>query len=331
MRSAYRRWTAASIVMSVLALGGAEDSRAQLKGHYIPGFTGLENGSQPPPSISLFVPFYLYTTDEIKDDDGNSIGDELGADARINVSFTGLGAAWVTNLKILGGNLGGNVVPIAYIKARIEGNSLDVPGEFQFTDISVTPAQLGWHTPRADYVAGYTFFAPTGEWELGGDNNTGLGMWSHLFQAGTTLRLDDRRAWSLSTLGGYEIHSEKKDIELQVGDILTLEGGLARSFYKIEMVGERPVPKRIINLGLVYYGQFKVTQDTGPVATPLLEGKEDRVFGVGLEGNVIFVPTGTVIGLRAVPEFGARNRTQGWTFMLTLAQGVKSLAREGEH
>ena len=328
MGSAYTRSIAASIVMTGLVLGWADDSAAQLKGHYFPGFTGLQNGSQPPPSVSLLFPVYLYTTDEIKDDDGNTI--ELPEDARVNVGFTGLGAMWVTRLKILGGNLGGSVVPIAYIKSRSEGNSLEVPGEWQFTDISVTPVQLGWHTSRADYVTGYTFFAPAGEWELGGDNNTGLGMWSHLFQAGTTLRLDDQRAWSLSSLGSYEIHSEKEETEIQVGDILTLEGGLARSWYKVEMVGERPEPKRIINLGLVYYAQFKVTEDTGPLLTPLLEGKEDRVFGVGLEGNVIFVPTGTLLGFRALPEFGARNRMQGWTFMFTFAQGVKSLAREGE-
>lgn len=72
------------------------------------------------------------------------------------MGFTGLGAMWVTRLKILGGDLGGSVVPIAYIKSRIEGNSLDVPGEWQFTDISVTPVQLGRHAPRSDYVAGYS-------------------------------------------------------------------------------------------------------------------------------------------------------------------------------
>jgi hypothetical protein len=54
--------------------------------------------------------------------------------------------------------------------------------------MAVNPVQLGWHTPRADYLAGYTVFIPVGEWELGGDDNTGLGMWSTL-PGGTTLRL----------------------------------------------------------------------------------------------------------------------------------------------
>jgi hypothetical protein len=42
------------MVVGVLLSSGSSAS-AQLKGHYIPGFTGLENGTQPPPSITLAV------------------------------------------------------------------------------------------------------------------------------------------------------------------------------------------------------------------------------------------------------------------------------------
>jgi len=159
-----------------------------LKGHYIPGFTGLQNGSQPPPSINLILPVYWYTTNDIKNDAGQSIG----AQPRVNAAFVGAGVAWVTNLKIAGANLGGSVVPVAFLKSRIEGASLNVPGSFAFTDITAQPVQLGWHTKRADVVVGYSFFAPTGKWELGGSDNSGLGMWSHDFQAGTTLYFDTR-------------------------------------------------------------------------------------------------------------------------------------------
>ncbi len=327
MRSKRYRRLAALIFWSMLAIGLAREADAQLKGHYIAGFTGLQNGSQAPPGINLLLPVYFYTTDDIKNDDGESVGDNL---PRINVSFVGLGVAWVTNAKILGANLGGSVVPIDFIKSRIEGASVDVPGEFQFTDISVQPLQLGWHTKRADFVVGYSLFLPTGKWEVGGDDNTGLGMWSNDFQAGTTLHLDDKHQWSFSTLGTYEIHSDKEDTDLKVGDILTVEGGLGRSFYKIKMMGETPVPTLITNVGLVYYGQFKVTEDSGPLLTPLLEGRKDRVFGAGVEGSVIIPKAGLVFGLRVEPEFGARNRTQGWTFVLTAAYQLKSLVK-AEH
>ena len=40
--------TTAVVLTAAIVLGGAQDARAQLKGHYIAGFTGLENGSLKP-------------------------------------------------------------------------------------------------------------------------------------------------------------------------------------------------------------------------------------------------------------------------------------------
>ena len=309
--------------LSVVLAAGAQ---AQLKGHYVPGFAGLQSGTQPPPGISVFLPVYFYTTDDIRNDDGES----FGASPRVNATFLGPGVALVTNAKLLGGNVGASVAPLNFIKSRIEGNSLDVPGSFAFTDMYVQPIHLGWEKPRADFVAGYGFFAPTGKWEQGDDDNAGLGMWSHLFQAGTTLHLDTTHEWTLSALGSYEIHSHKKDTDLKVGDLLTVEGGLGKTFLKLEMVGGKPVPTLVTNLGLVYYGQFKMTSDKAGQGTSLLEGSKDRVFAVGLEGNVIIPKSKMVYGLRIEPEFGARNRTQGWTFLLTVAYELKSLVRSPE-
>jgi hypothetical protein len=325
MRRTCERSAAAVIAAGMLLAVLATDAGAQLKGHYVPGFTGLQNGTQPSPGISIFLPVYFYTTDDIRNDDGESIGDG----PRVHVTFTGPGAAWVTNAKVLGANLGGSAAPIALIKSRLEGNALDVPGSFQFTDIFLQPVQPGWHTPRADFVAGYGLFLPTGKWDLGGDDNAGLGMWSYLFQAGTTVNLDAGHTWSVSTLASYEIHSHKEDTDIKVGDILTLEGGLGRTFLKMEMVGERPVPSLITIVGLAYYGQFKVTSDEGGQLTPLLEGRKDRVYGLGPEVTMIIPQSRLVFGLRVEPEFGARNRTQGWTIMFTGAYELKSLSKEG--
>jgi len=295
---------------------------AQLKGHYVPGFTGLQNGSQPPPGVSVALPIYLYSTNDFR----NDAGDATGIDANIDVTFVGPVIAWVTNAKILGANLGGAVAPIAFIKSRIEGASLDVPGDCAYTDMFVQPIQLGWQKTRADFVVGYSLFLPTGKWEQGGTENSGLGMYSHDLQAGTTIRLDSEHKWTVSTLGTYELHSKKNDSDIKVGDILTLEGGLGRSFIKVAMMGESPVPTRVTNVGLVYYAQYKMTADEAPVITPILAGRKDQVFGVGAEGNVILATSGWVFGVRALNELSARNRTKGWTFMLTIAKEIASLA-----
>ena len=214
MRSAFL------FVAGFLSLATAHDAAAQLKGHYIPGFTGLMDGTQPPPGISIALPVYFYTTNDIR----NDAGDKLGVSPRINVTFLAPVVAWVTNVEVLGANLGGSIVPVAFIKSRIEGNSLDVPGSFAFTDIEVQPLQLGWETKDANFVASWGVFLPTGKWEQGGRDNAGLGMWSNLFQAGTTLHLDTKQLWNFSTLGSYEIHTHKRGSDIRVGDILTLEG-----------------------------------------------------------------------------------------------------------
>jgi len=121
----------AALLAAATLAGAPGTASAQLKGHYVPGFAGLQSGTQPPPGISVFLPVYFYTTDDIRDDDGNSIG----ANPRVNASFLGPGIAVVTNVKILGGNFGASVAPLNFIKSRIEGNSLDVPGSFAFTDM----------------------------------------------------------------------------------------------------------------------------------------------------------------------------------------------------
>ncbi len=87
--------------------------------------------------------------------------------------------------------------------------------------------------------------------------------------------------------------------------------------------------QQITNVGIVYYAQFKVTGDTGtgPIADELLAGDKDRVFGVGAEINVFLPKSKLLLGARLVPEFGARNRIQGITFLLTVGYQAKSLVR----
>jgi len=307
-------------VVGLLAFSGT--AQAQLKGHYIPGFTGLNNGSQPPPSITFAVPVYVYPTDTIKDDNGDTVGGQ----PHITALFTGLSVIVVTNAKLFGANYGFQVVPVDWMKSRIEARSLDVPGSLAFSDLNIAPLWLGWHTPRADFVAGWSMFIPTGKWELGGSDNAGLGMWSNAFQFGSTLHLDDRHAWTTALLGTYEVHSHKRDSDIRAGDIFTLEGGTGKAFYK--KVSGTPIPQ-ITNVGLVYYAQMKVTSDTGtgPIADKLLAGIKDRVFGIGGEVNMFLPKPKLLLAVRLVPEFGARNRTQGLTFLFTIGYQAKSLVK----
>jgi hypothetical protein len=314
-----RKSLCSALIALLLDLGPAH-AVAQLKGHYYPGFSGIENGTQPPPGLSLFTTLYFYTSNNIKDDEG--VAHDL---FRVNAFDAELGFAWVLPYQLLGGNLGGSVVPLAFTKSRLEGASFDAPNDFSFTDISLQPVQLGWHKTRADFLTGYTLFMPSGKYEFGGSDNSGLGMWSHLFQAGTTLRLDVERSWSFSTLGSYELHSKKKHTDIRVGQIGTLEGGLAHTWYRMTVAGGTEVPSLITNVGLVYYWQFKATGDEGPLLTPLLAGRRDRAIALGWEVSAAIPASKMALGFRALSEFGARNRPEGWTFLLSAAYVLEPL------
>jgi hypothetical protein len=151
-------------------------------------------------------------------------------------------------------------------------------------------------------------------------------MWSHDLQAGTTVRLDNKRQWATSGLATLELHTTKKDSNLQVGNILTLEGGTGRAFYA--PVQGSPIP-RIINVGAVYYGQFKVSADSGsgPLLDPRLADGKDHVFGAGAEVSVFLPKAKLLLDARLLGEFGARTRPQGTTILFTIGYQLKSFLK----
>ncbi len=63
-----------SLVCLLLAiLLGPLCTHAQYKGDDIPGFLGLSNGTQAPPGLYLGSLAWVYPTDTIKDNNGNSV------------------------------------------------------------------------------------------------------------------------------------------------------------------------------------------------------------------------------------------------------------------
>jgi len=271
---------------------------AQLNGFNIKGDQGVKSGSQAPPGIYYGAPFYWYGTDTVKDEDGRA----FSTTGELNMFLGGPLVNVVTTKKVLGGNYGFMaVLPFANVRAelpRLDNNP--APG---ISDMYVQPFNLGWHTNRADVLAGYGFFAPTGRYAAGANDNTGLGMWGHEVFAGSTVFFDEKKAWHAATTGAIEFHSGKEDTDARVGTLFTLEGGLGRSF----LMGAASV-------GLSYYAQWKLTEDT-LIGLPalILQGK-NRVAGLGPEVTIPIATKNTVYGFltaRYQWEMGARTTTQG--------------------
>ncbi|MCP2026532.1 hypothetical protein L1276_001676 [Flavobacterium sp. HSC-32F16] len=296
-------------------------SNAQLKGGHILGAMGLQSGTQTPANtLSVYVPGYLYDASSLRD----ANGDKSIANPDITMFITGVGANYVSDLKILGANYGATIL-LAFASNTIQGNSIDSKNSLAFTDMYVQPLQLGWHNKRADFVFSYQMYLPTGKFTAGASDNAGLGMFMNEFSAGTTLFFNDKKTLHFSALVSYEINGKKKDTEIKTGDILSIEGGLGKTFYM--MNAEKTAPKGILNAGLIYYLQYKVSNDKIPVGNLVLEPDKDRVGALGAEVNYFHIGCTTSAGLRWVSELGAESRFQGNTFFLTLAH-VFSLTKE---
>jgi hypothetical protein len=293
---------------------GAE---AQYKGDHIPGFIGLESGSQAPPGLYVGDLVYVYHTDTIKDNKGNAVN----LPGRLTSTADAILVSLVTNYKVFGGKVGASL-GIPFIKNRIQFNSLDVHTNFAYTD-TFAGATLGWELKRADVTAGYNLYMPTGKFEPNANDNTGLGMWGNEFTIGSTVYLDQKRTWNAAATFALEFTTDKKDTNIHVGDLGTVEGGLARTFYK-KTRGPIPI---VMNLGAAGYAQFKVTGDSGSDIPPALRGLKDRVFALGPEFNIFLPGPRLSLVARYEPEFGARNRTQGQTFVFSIVWVAKSLVK----
>ena len=304
----FMRITALSAIVVIGLLTATPSAYGQFTGENIRGDYGVNSGSQGPPGIYAIIPYYQQNSDRIKDASGNLVLPETfqGFDLRFVIPTV----YGVTSKKILGGNYGFTIAP-PFTNFAPERTSAQT-GEYHWgiSDLYVAPINLGWAKDRADFIVGYAFNAPTGKYEVGGSDNTGLGMWSHEIQAGTTVYLDHAKKYTVATSAFLELHSKKKDQDIRVGDILTLEGGAA---YNIEKIGGA--------FGMGYAYQGKLTDDSGtdvPVAAlrvTNLYGK-NRVFGVGPDLTTGVFEHGRTIGMlnfRYFWETGSRSSFEGGT------------------
>ena len=275
------------------------EAQSQYSGHNLLGDYGLRVGSQAPPGryVGLFLPYYK--TETIRTGTGGSLDFEGGLDVFAAVPFV----IWVSDYQILGGNFGMlAAVPVSDLSLELA--RADLKGEtFGLADVYVVPFGLGWHTDRADFTTSYAFTAPVGEYEAGANDNHGFGMWSHEFSVGSTVFLNEDKSLHAAAAGFYETHTAKRDVDVKVGDIFTLEGGVGKSF------------SPDFTLGLAGYAQWKVTDDSGADIPALLRGHKDRIYALGPEFALL---QGGVV-IRYFTEFGGRNTFQGQNLMVSIA------------
>lgn len=252
---------------------------AQYVGYPLLGIEGLQAGSQLTPGYYFSLGYYDWYNIGLYDPQGQRIGQDVSF--RANVFFTPA-VHGTTKLKILGANYGFAVtewVLNGLVNVVTPSRSFSRSSAYGFGDMYVQPLILGWHKPHADITLGYSFWAPSG-------GNHGLHQWQNEFDAGTTLYLDAARKWNVSTQLFYDWIGTKNDKDVKVGDLLTLEGGAARTFFK-----------GAGSLGAAYAAQWSITRNSGPDIPSGLPVTNGRVFGVGPEFNMPVFAKGKNLGV----------------------------------
>ena len=314
------RQSALGLIAAMLC---AVPAHAQLNGENLLGDMGVKSGSQPAPGLYVSSIYYRYFTDAIKDPNGKPLSLDPSGNASQTIQAAMPAVLYVTPKKVFGANFGMMaVLPIAKGSLEAPGLGLSEQASTGLSDLYVMPAQLGWRFRRADAIVGAGLFVPTGRHSAGASDNLGKGMWSYEVSGGGTLYLDSQRSVNLSTTAFWETHGKKDGAvragnvtidQVRVGQLLTLEGGVAKSFLH-----------GAAHIGAAYYAQWKVTADEFGLSPSVPNIStipvKHRVFGIGPD---VTIPIGTktrlisLINVRYLWEQGARLKTQGQTLIIT--------------
>ncbi len=265
--------------------------------HYVAGVEGIKGASIPPPGFYVRDYNVFYTAGRMNDGDGDKVPMDFNAFVYANV----IRGIWVADGKVLGGNFVMDaLIPLQYTDIKAGGFKDD---NFGIGDIYVEPAALAWHGKQWDAALGYSFWAPTGEFDAMNPTKPGLGFWGHMLTFGGTYYFDTNKTWAVSLLNRYEFNMEQEDTDVTPGQTWTLEWGLSKSL------------KPTIDVGVVGYYQLQTTDNSGAAG-----GNRPQRAGVGPEIVMLCPKLMLFTSLRYNYEFFAENRPQGHTIALTFTK-----------
>jgi hypothetical protein len=210
----------------------------------------------------------------------------------------------VTKTKFLGADFGFAIV-VPVMKQRLTTDFLPNRGfgTYGASDFYVMPLQLGWHRSRADVLFTYGFVAPTGDFSSDQFFNTGLGMWTHQFQLGTTYYLDKMKTWNASVLSTWEINGTKTGTTIKPGPGVTLEYGFGRRMHHY-----------LMNIGVAGSYYRKLALDSGTAVA-----FHDQENSIGPEFSYVFPKAHLSFLARYESQFDVRGRTSGQLIFASLS------------
>ncbi len=287
------------VVLSVLPTPGAAQ---QDLGHKMAGTLGLDAGSQAPQGLYVGERAFFYRSEVAKDRNGNALPVGLDLDTFAN----GIGIVGVLKVEAIATYVSASVaLPVAHVAMNTDRPEVSID-RFGLADLYVQPLKLGWRWRHFDLGVGYGFYAPTGDYEPGGQGNVGRGQWTHQFSVGGTARPDAAGTWTFSALASYDLNGKKRGVDVTRGDTVQVQGGVGKTLF------------RFLQVGVAGYGLWQVRDDSGADLPPVLRGVRERAYGVGPEIGALIPPIRCRLTARYEWELGARARTEGQLFLFGL-------------
>ncbi len=275
-----------------------------VRGVYTPGFNATNSGVMPEPGLSYANTFMDYSFDQFRPARG-AIAEPRNAAVFIDINAF----EWVTRKKILGANYAlAALLPVS-------NSSISVPalgaiaGGGGLSDSFYQPLTLGWHFKRADIQVAYGFFVPTGRFTAGATNNTGTGHWTHSPTAGQTFYLTRNKRTSVSAYQLYEFHTTQKGTRIHPGQTFNLDYSLMQI---LPLQKEKKGKLTLLQFGLVGYGQWQTSNNSGPGVDPALPAHY-RVNAIGGAANVILPARKASVGFKLFKEFSNSSTVQGYS------------------
>jgi hypothetical protein len=265
-----RRTVLAIVILAiVVACCPGSPLLAQQKPQWVPGQMGLNAGILPDPGFTYVNITINYDASTFDAPNGKSIP----VTGTYNVWAVENGLVYVPNLKVLGGNLGLEVLFPTYASGSLVADipSLTVPnltatgGGSGLADLWLQPFELGWHLKRLDFLVGDAFMVPSGRYHPGATNNVGSGYFGNHLTTGTTLYLTKNKGTSANLFTDWEVHARRNGINgtyKTPGQAFTDEWGLGQIL---------PLKKdlsRLLQLGGIGYDQWQITDNSGTLGLP---------------------------------------------------------------
>ena len=317
-----RNFKFASSLLSLLLFSYSVVASGQQKPQWMPGQMGLNAGVLPSPGFTYANITIGYYSNRFN----NSSGNAIPATGNYNVWAVENAFYYVPNLKVLGGNLGFNIIltPATgaldanlQIPALGDANLSAAGGGGGLADLYIQPFTLGWHEKRVDFLVADGMMLPTGRYSPGATDNVGTGYFGNHLETGSTFYLTKNRATSANLFTDWEVHGSRdgtNNTSKTPGQAFTDEWGIGQVL---------PLKKdfsQLAQIGVIGYDQWQVTANggtipVGPIAAPASLLPYYSVHAAGLQAGFIMPAKNLTFNFKWEDEYSATSHFEGHTFV----------------